>query len=70
MRILGYNFGQKIVDKFTKLSKTGFSMECFNADILQYSGTTVQIFLLGGGLGTCHQAFLGLFLKVPKFLIS
>ena len=26
------NLRQRIVDKFTKLSKTGFSMECFTGD--------------------------------------
>ena len=31
-----YNRGQKIGDKFTKLSKIGFSMECFTADFLQF----------------------------------
>ena len=31
-----YNIGQKVVDKFTKLSKKGFSMECFTADFLQF----------------------------------
>ena len=29
-----YSYGQKVVDKFTKLSKIGFSMECFAADFL------------------------------------
>ena len=30
-----YNLGQKVWDKLTKLSKTGFPMECFTADFLQ-----------------------------------
>ena len=29
-----YNYRQKVVDKFTKLSKIGFSMGCFAADVL------------------------------------
>ena len=29
-----YNYGQKVVDKFKKLSKIVFSMECFAADFL------------------------------------
>ena len=29
-----YNYRQKVVDKFTKLSKIGFSMGCFAADFL------------------------------------
>ena len=28
--------GQKAVDKFTKLSKIGFSMKCFTPDILRF----------------------------------
>ena len=31
-----YSLGQKIVDKFIKLSKIGFSMECFITDFLQF----------------------------------
>ena len=31
-----YNLGQKVGDKFTKLSKIGFSMEWFTADFLQF----------------------------------
>ena len=31
-----YNLGQKVGDKFIKLSKIGFSMECFTADFLQF----------------------------------
>ena len=29
-----YNSGQKVVDKFTILSKIGFSMECFAGDFI------------------------------------
>ena len=29
---LNYNLGKGIVDKLTKLSKLGFSVECFTAD--------------------------------------
>ena len=53
-----YNLGQKIGDKFTKLSKIGFSMKCVKADFLP---RYVKFWLLGGGLGTPHQtqAFQG-----------
>ena len=37
-----YNHGQNVIDKFTKLSKTGFSMESFRADFSQFCGTTVS----------------------------
>ena len=30
------NLGQKVGDKFTKLSKIGFSMKCFTADFLEF----------------------------------
>ena len=30
-------------------------MECFTADFLQLSSTTVKIFHSGGMRGTCHQ---------------
>ena len=33
----GCNLGQKVGDKLTKLSKIGFSMECFTADFLPKS---------------------------------
>ena len=46
---------KKIVNKFTKLSKIGFSMERFKVDVLQCSSTNVKIYLLGGWLGALHQ---------------
>ena len=39
----------------TKLSKVGFSVECFTADILQFLPKNVTIWLLVGRLGTRHQ---------------
>ena len=44
-----YNLGQKIGDKFTKLSKIGFSMKCVATDFLP---RYVKFWLFGGGLGT------------------
>ena len=32
--LMDYKLGQKVVDKFTRLSKMDFSMECFTADFL------------------------------------
>ena len=63
------NVGQNIVDKYIKLSKVGFSMECFTADFLQFLSTTVKICLLGGRLDTCHQ-FQALQGFSSNFLIS
>ena len=35
--------GQKAVDKFTKLSMIGFSMECVTAEFLQFLKKNVKI---------------------------
>ena len=32
VKALSYNLGKRIVDRLTKLSKLGFSVECFAAD--------------------------------------
>ena len=55
-----YNLAQKIVDKFTKLSKICFSMECFS-DTFSVFRLDVKICLLGERLGTHReiQAFEG-----------
>ena len=55
------NLGQKIGDKLTKLSKIGFSMECFTADFLRFFTEKRQNLALVGQLGTRHQiqAFQG-----------
>ena len=36
LKSMMYNLGQRAVDKFTKLSKIGFSMKCFAVDILGF----------------------------------
>ena len=40
--MFNYNLGQKVGDKFTKLRKIGFSMECFTADFLHFLTETFQ----------------------------
>ena len=35
-KLFSYNLGQKVGDKFAKLGKIDFSMECFTADFLQF----------------------------------
>ena len=57
-----YSLGQGVRDKFTKLSKIDFSMDCFTADFLRLFTESVKIWLFGGRLGTRHQiqAFQGL----------
>ena len=49
----------KIVDKLTKLSKIGFSMEHFSGNISRFTNTNVKICFCDGRLGTLHliQAF-------------
>ena len=56
-----YNLVQNIVDKFTQLNEIDFSMESFAVNFFQHSALTLEICLMGGGLGTCHhfQAFQG-----------
>ena len=46
---------KKVVNKFTKLSKIGFCMECFTAGFLCVFHKDVNIWLLGILLGTHHQ---------------
>ena len=43
---LFYDFGQKVVGKFMKLSKLGFSMECFTAENGFFYNESVKIWLL------------------------
>ena len=43
--------GQKIANKFTKLSKIGVSVECFTADFWQFPSANVKIYLLNVRLG-------------------
>ena len=66
------NLEQKVRGKFIKLSKTGISVECFAADLLQIFTKKPQNLLFGGWLGTSHQiqssqGFSGNF---PDFLRS
>ena len=51
----------KIVDKLTKLSKIGFSMENVSGNISRFTNTNVKICFCDGRLGTLHliQAFSG-----------
>ena len=46
-----YNLGHKVGDKFTKLSKLGFSMECFTADFLQFFAKKRQNVAFGWTVG-------------------
>ena len=52
---LSINFEQNVGDKFTNLSKMGFSMERFTDDFLQFLPKSVKNWLLGRRLGTRHQ---------------
>ena len=45
-----YNLGQNIVEKSAKLSKIGFSIECFTDAFLSFSCTFVKFCLLGSYL--------------------
>ena len=63
-----YNYGQKVGDKFTKLNKTGFSMECFTADFLQFFNKKHQNLTFGWttGYSKLNPNISGIFLKLPK----
>ena len=67
-----YNLGQKVGDKFTKLSKIGFSMECFAADFLQFFTKKGQnlAFRWMTGYSPSNPSISGIFLKFPNFLKS
>ena len=40
---ISHNLGQKVGDKFTKLSKIVFSMECFTADFWNFLPINIKI---------------------------
>ena len=65
------NLGQKVGDKFTKLSKTDFSIECFTADFLQFFTKKSQNLAFGWTTGNwpSNPSISGISLKVPNFLI-
>ena len=46
--------GHSIAGRFTKLSKIGFSLECFTADFWRVCSTAVGIWLLVERLAACH----------------
>ena len=75
----GIHLGQKIVDKFMKLSKISFSMECYTADfcnfpeqmlkICHFPEQMLKICLLGGAWILAFKFnILGFFLKCLNFL--
>ena len=66
------NLGQKIGDKFTKLSKVGFSMEWVIADFLQLFTKMSQIlsFAWTAGYSPSNPRVSGTFLKFPNSLRS
>ena len=67
-----YNPGQKVGDKFTKLNKMGFSIECFSADFLQFFSKKRQNLAFGWTTGylPSNSSISGIFLKFPKFTVS
>ena len=55
VKIIYYNHGQNIVDKFTKCGKIVVSLECLTSDFPQFSITTGDIWLLNEQSGTYRQ---------------
>ena len=58
--------------KFTKLSKIGFSMEYFTANLLQFFTEKRQNLAFGwtAGQSPSNPSIVGIFLKFPNFLRS
>ena len=68
-----YNLGQKVEDKFTKLSKIDFSIECFTADFfLRFFTKKRQNLAFGWTVGylPSNPSISGIFLKFPNVLRS
>ena len=65
-----HNLGQKVGDKLTKLSKIGFSMECFIADFLRLFTKTRQNLATGwtARYSPSNPSISRIFLKFPKVL--
>ena len=65
-----YNLGQKSADKLTKLSKIGFSMECFTADFLPFYTKKRENLACGctAGYSPSNPSISGIFWKFPNFL--
>ena len=67
-----YNLGQKVGEKFTKLSKIVFSMECFTVAFLQFFTKKPQNLAIGWTTeySPSNPSISGIFLKFPNFLRS
>ena len=67
-----YNLGQKVVDKFTKLSKRGFSIECFTADVLRFFPENRQNLEFGQPARylPSNTSVSGISTKFPSFIRS
>ena len=65
-----YDLRQKVGDKFTKLSKIGFSMECFTAIFLRFFTEKYQNVTFGwtAGYSPSNPSVSEVFLKFPSFL--
>ena len=65
-----YNLGKKVGDKFTKLSKIGFSIDCFTAAFLLLFTEKRQNLAFGwtAGYSPSNRSISGIFLKFPNFL--
>ena len=69
--ISSYNLGLKVVHKFTKLSKLGFSMKFFTADILRFFTEKRQNFAFGWPAEySLSNSLSEIFLEFPNFLRS
>ena len=64
--------GQRVGKNFTKLSKTGISMECFTPNVLHFLIKTRQNVAFGwaNGQSPSNPKISGIFLKFPNELRS
>ena len=53
LKVLKNTILDKIADRFSKLSKIGFSVKCFRGDFFQCPKAIAKMFISSGQLGTC-----------------
>ena len=63
-----HNLGQNIVDKFMKLSKIGFYIECVTADFSQFTSTPVKVCLVVGWALAIIPGISEIFLKFSNLI--
>ena len=68
VKYLTNSLGQKVGDKYTKLSKIAFSMKCFSTGFLRFITEKRQNFEWTAGYSPSNPRVSGIFLKYANFL--